>query len=152
VWALFLQSSSNRLSLTSSQSLNKPLHPIHYAFLCYCCYCHRFRCWRTGRWYVERLHRGLLFCSRLINLFLSYTVVDRQVSVPVSVSCIIDENWIDILKRWGEPTTTITSSASWTPVGTTSYTTATVTSTATPFGGYCPCDSTANKKRFIGMS
>lgn len=76
-------------------------------------------------------------------------VVDRQISVPVTVSCIIDDNIIDILKRWGEPTSTITSSASWTPVGTTSYTTATVTSTATPFGGYCPCDSTANKKRFI---
>lgn len=76
-------------------------------------------------------------------------IVDRQISVPVTVSCIIDDDIVDVLKRWGEPTTTITSSASWTPVGTTSYTTATVTSTSTPFGGYCPCDSTANKKRFI---
>lgn len=76
-------------------------------------------------------------------------VVDRQISVPVSVTCIIDDNIIDVLKRWGEPTSTITSSVSATPIGTTSYSTATATSTTNPFYGVCPCYSTASKKRFV---
>jgi hypothetical protein len=101
--------------------------------------------------------------SNAIYLFLTSTlciqVVDRQISVPVTVSCIINDNFIDILKRWGEPTTTpcatptetITKSVSVTPSGTTSWATTTVTSTATPFGGACPCYSAASKKRFVGM-
>lgn len=76
-------------------------------------------------------------------------VVDRQVSVPVTVTCIIDQNWLDILKRWEEPTTTLTKSVTVTASGTTSWATTTVTSTATPFGGACPCYSNASKKRFV---
>lgn len=116
--------------------------------------------------FVSRLPSNLLiYLSSLIPIIMRFTavaavvalaagaqaaVIDRQISVPISVSCVLDDNIIDILKRWEEPKTTITKSVTVTATGPTSYTTTTVTSTATPYGGICPCTGgNASKKRFI---